>query len=78
MSRRRGSRSLGAQAISDSNNSKTLRACGNRLSTLSEKEKAEINAGVQQIMSEIGFEQLPKFLECFVDNKTVYHLFTHQ
>ena len=71
MSRRRGSRSHGAQSINDHNISKPSTAYGSHLNTLSEKEKAEINAGVQYILSEIGFEQLPKFLECFVDNKTI-------
>ena len=71
MSRRRGSRSSGAQESIGFDNSKNLGVYGNSLNTLSEKEKAEINAGVQHILSEIGFEQLPKFLECLVDNKTI-------
>jgi trimethylamine--corrinoid protein Co-methyltransferase len=71
MSRRRGSRSRVVQENSDYDISKTLSVYGNSLNTLSEKEKAEIHAGVQYILSEIGFEQLPKFLECFTDNKTI-------
>ena len=71
MSRKRGSRSRGTQANNGCNASQTLRAYGSSLKTLSEKEKAEINAGVRHILSEIGFEQLPKFLECFVDKKTI-------
>ena len=71
MSRRRGSRSRGAQESSYSDNSKNLSVFGSSLNTLSEKDKAEIHAGVQHILFEIGFEQLPKFLERFVDNKTI-------
>ena len=71
MSRRRGSRSRGAQESIVSDNSKNLSVFGSSLNTLSEKDKAEIHAGVQHILSEIGFEQLPKFLERFVDNKTI-------
>ena len=71
MSRRRGSRSRGAQKSIDSDNSKNLSVFGSILNTLSEKDKAEINAGVQHILSEIGFEQLPKFLERYIDNKTI-------
>ena len=71
MSRRRGSRSRGAQESIEFDNSKNLSVFGSSLNTLSEKDKAEIHAGVQHILSEIGFEQLPKFLECFIDNKTI-------
>ena len=71
MSRRRGSRFRGAQESIVSDNSKNLSVFGSSLNTLSEKDKAEINAGVRHILSEIGFEQLPKFLECFIDNKTI-------
>ena len=71
MSRRRGLRSRGAQESSEFDKSKNLSVCGSGLNTLSEKDKAEIHAGVQHILSEIGFEQLPKFLECFIDNKTI-------
>ena len=55
MSRKRGSRSRGTQANNGCNASQTLRAYGSSLKTLSEKEKAEINAGVRHILSEIGF-----------------------
>ena len=71
MSRRRGSRSPGAQESIKFDNSKSLGFFSSSLNTLSEKDKAEIHAGVQHILSEIGFEQLPKFLERFVDNKTI-------
>ena len=71
MSRRRGSRSRGAQKSVVSDNSKKLSVFGSSLNTLSEKDKAGIDAGVRHILSEIGFEQLPKFLECFIDNKTI-------
>ena len=71
MSRRRGSRSRGAQESIKFNNSKNLSVFGSSLKTLSEKDKTEIHAGVQHILSEIGFEQLPKFLERFVDNKNI-------
>ena len=71
MSRRRGSRSRAAQKSVEFDNSKNLSVFGSSLNTLSENNKAEIHAGVQHILSEIGFEQLPKFLERFVDNKTI-------
>ena len=71
MSRRRGSRSRAAQESIEFDTSKNLSVFGSSLNTLSEKAKAEINAGVQHILSEIGFEQLPKFLERFIDNKTI-------
>ena len=71
MSRRRGSHSRRTQSIDDYNRYKTSTEFGSHLNTLTEKEKAEIDAGVQHILSEIGFEQLPKFLECLVDNKTI-------
>ena len=71
MSRRRGSRSRGAQKSDGFDSSKNSSVFGRSLNTLSEKDKAEIHAGVQHILSEIGFEQLPKFLERFVDNKTI-------
>ena len=71
MSRRRGSRSRAAQVSGEFDNSKELSVFGSSLNTLSEKDKAEIHAGVQHILSEIGFEKLPKFLERFVDNKTI-------
>ena len=71
MSRRRGSRSRAAQESIEFDNSKNLSVFGSSLNTLSEKDKAEIHAGVQHILSEIGFEQLPNFLERFVDNKTI-------
>ena len=71
MSRRKGSRSRRAPGSIESFNSKNLSVFGSSLNTLSEKDKAEIHAGVQHILSEIGFEQLPKFLECFVDKKTI-------
>ena len=71
MSRRRGSRSRGAQESIGFDYSKNLSVFGSSLNTLSEKDKAEIHSGVQHILSEIGFEQLPKFLECFIDNKTI-------
>ena len=71
MSQRRGSRSRGTQERIKFNNSKNLSVFGSSLNTLSEKDKAEIHAGVQHILSEIGFELIPKFLERFVDNKTI-------
>ena len=71
MSRRRGSRTRGAQESTDFDNTKNLSVNGSSLNTLSEKDKADIHSGVQHILSEIGFEQLPKFLECFIDNKTI-------
>ena len=71
MSRRRGSRARGAQEKADFDNTKNLSVNGSSLNTLSEKDKADIHSGVQHILSEIGFEQLPKFLECFIDNKTI-------
>ena len=71
MSRRRGSRSRGAQESIDFDNSKNLSVYGSSLNTLSEKEKTDIHTGVQHILSEVGFEHLPKFLECFIDNKTI-------
>ena len=71
MSRRKGQRSrapLGsAYALPDHFSN----SVGGQLRTLSDKEKHEINDGVFHLLSEIGFEQLPEFLECFVDNKTI-------
>ena len=71
MSRRKGQRSrapLGsAYALPDHFSN----SVGGQLRTLSDKEKHEINDGVFHLLSEIGFEQLPEFLECFVDNKKI-------
>ena len=71
MSRRKGQRS---RAPLDSDHALAYHvssSIGGQLKTLSDKEKYEINDGVFHILSEIGFEQLPGFLDCFVDNKTV-------
>ena len=71
MSRRKGQRSrapLGTQYALPDHFSNSV---GGQLKTISDKEKHAINDGVFHLLSEIGFEQLPKFLECFVDNKTI-------
>ena len=60
MSRRRVSRSRGAQESTGFDNSKNLSVFSSSLNTLSEKDKAEIHAGVQHILSEIGFEHIPR------------------
>ena len=54
-------RSRGAQESVEFDNSKKLSVFGSSLNTLSEKDKAEINAGVQHILSEIGFEATSNF-----------------
>ena len=71
MSRRRGARSRASLGVDTNTPEFVLRAFGGHLNTLTNKEKHEINDGVLQVLSEIGFEQLPKFLECFIDNKTI-------
>ena len=71
MSRRRGARSRASLGIDADTPAIVLQAFGDNLNTLTNKEKHEINDGVLHILSEIGFEQLPRFLECFIDNKTI-------
>ena len=71
MSRRRGPRSRVSQGGGSPLPGFVSHAIGGHLNTLTNKEKHEINDGVLQVLSEIGFEQLPKFLECFIDNKTI-------
>ena len=71
MSRRRGPRSRAALGVAPAFPDFVSKAFGGHLNTLTNKEKHEINDGVLHVLSEIGFEQLPEFLECFVDNKTI-------
>ena len=71
MSRRRGARSRASLGIDTNTPEFVFQAFGGHLNTLTNKEKHEINDGVFHLLSEIGFEQLPKFLECFIDNKTI-------
>ena len=71
MSRRRGARSRASLGIDADTPAFILQAFGDHLNTLTNKEKHEINDGVLHVLSEIGFEQLPRFLECFIDNKTI-------
>ena len=71
MSRRRGPRSRAPLGIATALPDFVSNALGGQLNTLTTKEKHEIHDGVLHILSEIGFEQLPKFLECFVDNKKI-------
>ena len=71
MSRRRGARSRASLGKDTNTPDFVFHAFGGHLDTLTNKEKHEINDGVLHVLSEIGFEQLPKFLECFVDSKTI-------
>ena len=71
MRRRRGPHSRQSLGNGSSVSDFVSNAIGGQLNTLTNKEKHEINDGVLHILSEIGFEHLPKFLECFVDNKTI-------
>ena len=71
MRRRRGPHSRQSTGNDSSVPDFVSNAIGGQLNTLTNKEKHEINDGVLHILSEIGFEHLPKFLECFVDNKTI-------
>ena len=71
MSRRRGPRSRTSPGVDPGLPDFVFNAFGGHLSSLTEKEKHEINDGVLQVLSEIGFEQIPKFLERFVDNKAI-------
>ena len=71
MSRRKGQRSRAPLGNKYPLADHVSNSVGGRLKTLSDKEKHAINDGVFHLLSEIGFEQLPEFLECFVDNKTI-------
>ena len=71
MSRRRGPRSRTSPGVDPGSPDSVFNAFGGHLRSLTDKEKHEINDGVLQVISEIGFEQIPKFLERFVDNKAI-------
>ena len=71
MSRRRGPRPGASVGVNRALSSFLSYATGGHLGTLTNQEKNEINNGVFHVLAEIGFEQLPNFLKCFVDNKTI-------
>ena len=71
MSRRKRQRSRVPLSSSYDFSGHVSNSIGGQLKTLSDKEKHAINDGVFYLLSEIGFEQLPEVLECFVDNKTI-------
>ena len=71
MSRRKGQRSRAPLGRGYALTDHVSTPIGAQLKTLSDKDKHAINDGVFHLLSEIGFEQLPKFLECFVDNKII-------
>ena len=71
MGRRRGPRSRTSVGVNRSSPNSLSYAIGGHLNTLTNKEKHEINDGVFHVLAEIAFEQLPNFLERFVDNKTI-------
>ncbi len=71
MSRRRGPRSRASKGGGATLPDFVSHAIGGHLNTLTSKEMHKINDGVLHVLSEIGFEQLPKFLDRFVDNKTI-------
>jgi len=71
MSRRKGPRSRASVGVDHALPNFLSYATGGHLNTLTNQEKNEINNGVFHVLAEIGFEQLPNFLKCFVDNKTI-------
>ena len=71
MSRRKRQRSKAPLGSGYALNGHVFTPIGAQLKTLSDKDKHAINGGVFHLLSEIGFEQLPRFLECFVDNKII-------
>ena len=71
MSRRRGARSRASLGVEPALPDFVFRAFGGQLNTLTDKEMHEINDGVLHVLSEIGFEQLPKFLDRFVGKKAI-------
>ena len=70
MSRRRGSRSRGAQKSMFLITLKFKRVWQQSQHAIRKRQSRDQCRGAH-ILSEIGFEQLPKFLECFIDNKTI-------